>query len=132
VLGSVSSNVAELEKISMVYDADGGLKGELTYVFGKMRGDAHCALCDITHGAVRKKSAFDTLSCSLAVPVDVVHRNEQSAELSGFTDGILPVVVGHTAEGMVVLVDREKMEAADGDVDAFAASLTTAMAELAV
>jgi hypothetical protein len=123
--------MAELEQISMVYDADGGLRGELSYVFGKMRGDAHCALCDITHGAVRKKSDFEALTCSLAVPLEVLHRNEQSQQLSEFTDGILPVVVGHTADGLVVLVDREQMEAADGDVDAFAASLSAAMTKLA-
>ena len=43
-----------------------------------MRGD-HCTLCDITHGTLREKPAFADLRCSLGVPVDVVHRNEQDA-----------------------------------------------------
>ena len=31
-----------------VYDADGGLLGELAYLTGRILGIAHCALCDIT------------------------------------------------------------------------------------
>ena len=35
-----------------VYHADGGLLGELRYAYGKVRGTAHCSLCDITHATV--------------------------------------------------------------------------------
>ena len=38
-----------------VYDADGGLLGEAAYVWGKVRGTRHCALCDITHRRVRRR-----------------------------------------------------------------------------
>ena len=33
-----------------VYNANGGIVGELSYVLGKVKGSAHCALCDISHG----------------------------------------------------------------------------------
>ena len=29
-----------------IYNADDGIMGELAYVWGKIRGTAHCALCD--------------------------------------------------------------------------------------
>ena len=38
-----------VKKAYGVYHADGGIIGELAYVWGKIRGTAHCALCDITH-----------------------------------------------------------------------------------
>ena len=47
-----------------VYHANGGLVGELTYVIGKLRGTAHCGLCDITHGSVRVKPGWKTCEAS--------------------------------------------------------------------
>ena len=47
--------VAPIERLIGVYDADGGLRGELAYVLGHLAGRAECALCDITHSAVRKE-----------------------------------------------------------------------------
>ena len=106
----------------MVYDADAGLRGEIAYVVGKLRG-AHCALCDITHSTVRPKPAFVELSCSLPVPVEVVHRNEQAPELAAFTVGIEPVVVAHTAEGLEVLMDADALDGCRGSVQAFGREL---------
>ena len=60
-----------------VYHADGGLLGELAYVVGKLRGTAHCGLCDITHGSVRVKPEWKTLEASLDIPFKLVHLNEQ-------------------------------------------------------
>jgi hypothetical protein len=111
-----------VEWVSMVYDADGGLRGELAYVVGKLRG-AHCALCDITHSAVRAKPAFVELTCSLPVPVDVLHRNEQAPELAAFTAGIEPVVVAHTDGGLEVLMDADALDGCHGSVEAFGREL---------
>lgn len=44
-----------------IYDADGGLRGEMSYVVGKLLGRAHCGLCDITHSAVRRRRAWHVL-----------------------------------------------------------------------
>ena len=78
-----------IEHLYLVYDADAGVRGEVAYVFGKLRG-RHCGLCDITHGTLREKPAFRDLACSLAVPVDVWHRNEQTPDVAAFTRGITP------------------------------------------
>ena len=42
--------MAEPETLVGIFDADGGLRGELRYVIDKLAGRGHCALCDITHG----------------------------------------------------------------------------------
>lgn len=59
-----------------VYDADGGLLGEAAYVWGKIRGTRHCALCDLTHGLVRRKPEWDQMVADLGIPMDLWHLNE--------------------------------------------------------
>lgn len=66
-----------------VYNADGGIKGELTYVFGKLRGITHCALCDISHGnGIVPKKSWKAMLCELAYPLKAVHLNEMDAATS--------------------------------------------------
>ena len=112
-----------IDHLYMVYDADAGVRGELAYVAGKLRG-RHCGLCDITHGTLRRKPAFDEFACTLSVPFDVWHRNEQTADVAAFTDGITPVVVAHGEHGFEVLLDADTLASFHGDVDRFAAALT--------
>ena len=114
-----------IERLTMVYDADGGLRGEISYVFGVLRG-RHCALCDITHGTVRRKDSFDDLVCSLPMPVDVVHRNEQEPEIAEFLEasGGGAAVVASTEAGLRILMDDEALTACGGDVEAFSSELS--------
>ena len=44
-----------------VYNADGGIVGELTYVLGHLIGVRSCSLCDISHSPIKKKSSFKEL-----------------------------------------------------------------------
>ena len=57
-----------LKAIWGVYHADGGIVGELRYVFGKIRGTAHCALCDITHSYVSEKKTMKECRSNSPVP----------------------------------------------------------------
>jgi hypothetical protein len=119
---SVPSDVA-VTHLYLVYDADAGIRGELAYVVGKLRG-RHCGLCDITHGTLRRKPDWDEFTCALDVPVDVWHRNEQTPDVAAFTEGITPVVVGRTGSGLEVLLDAATLESFHGSVDRFAAALS--------
>ena len=42
-----------------IYNADGSLLGEISYVVAKYTGRGHCELCDITHGTFRRKRSWD-------------------------------------------------------------------------
>ena len=120
--------------LAMVYDADGGLVGEVRYVVGHLLGRAECALCDITHGGVRRKEAFDALVAELEADghrVEVHHRNEQTEAQAGASAGHLPCIVARgRAEGDTwsILVDRRALEACAGDVAALRRTLATALA----
>lgn len=116
-----------VHKLTGIYHADGGLVGELRYVIGKLRGTSHCALCDITHGATRKKPGFERCEAALPLPLELVHLNERSPEVRAFTEGKTPCVVGHTAEGLVMLLSAQELETMQGSVQAFEAALRQAL-----
>ena len=116
-----------MDEIVGIYHADGGLLGELRYVVGKLLGTTHCALCDITHGAVREKSSFRSCRESLELPFRALHLNEQGAGLASFTRGKTPCVVGRKGTQWHLLLGPEALEALNGSVDAFDEALKAAL-----
>jgi hypothetical protein len=123
----VSTTPASVSGLIGVYDADGGVAGELRYVVGHLLGRAECSLCDITHGRVRRKAAFDALRVRLGVPFEVVHRNERRADVAAATGDALPCVLAVTGTGLVVLLDGDELRACGGDVDRFETALRAAV-----
>ena len=99
-----------------MYDADGGLLGELRYVVGRAAGRTHCDLCEITHGAVRPKRGWIELTGRLPVPVRVVHRNERSDEVLAASDGTTPCVLARRDGALEVALGPEELRACGGDV----------------
>ena len=101
-----------------VYDADGGLLGEAAYVWGKLRGTRHCALCDITHGHVRRKPAWDAMVAGLGLTVDLLHLDELPPDVARAVAACgAPVVLARTDDGLRPLVDADELEALDGSVE---------------
>jgi hypothetical protein len=121
--------MSEIVEAVGVYDADGGVRGELAYVVGHLLGRLECSLCDITHSSVRRKPQWDAMASRLAVPVRLVHRNEATAaERASWSSVGLPVVLGATDGGEhVVLLDRQALGALDGSVEAFEQALGRAL-----
>ena len=108
-----------------VYDAAGGLRGELAYAVGHLLGRRHCALCDITHSPVRRRREWDALVSGLAVPFRLAHLNELTAEeAAAVSRHGAPVVLAVEHDGRLrLLLDRSSLESAGGDVQRFAALL---------
>lgn len=107
-----------------VYDADAGLLGEAAYVWGKLRGTRHCGLCDITHGAVRRKGAWDRMAAELPVPVRLLHLNELDDELRAAVAATrAPVVLARDAGDWRELVGAAELDEMAGSVDALGAVL---------
>lgn len=116
-------DAAWVERLVGVYDADGGIVGEARYVVGHLLGRTECALCDITHSAVRRKGSWVRLVDELQVPLVAVHRNEIPSELADVVaPGRLPAVYAVLADGSAVeLIGREELRALDGSVEGFGA-----------
>jgi hypothetical protein len=101
-----------------VYDAEGGLLGEAAYVWGRLRGTRHCALCDLTHGRVRRKPAWDRMVVALGRPVDLLHLDEMPPDVAEAVAACgAPVVLARTAEGLRPLVGAGELDAMDGSVE---------------
>jgi hypothetical protein len=98
-----------------VYDAEGSLRGELTYWVGARLGRRHCALCDITHGTFRANNEWKVCAAGLPVAFDAVHLDERSPEVRAATEGRVPCVVAHLSDGTVtMLVGADALDACAG------------------
>ncbi|GAA1477337.1 hypothetical protein GCM10009623_17830 [Nocardioides aestuarii] len=110
----------EVEELLGVYDADGGVRGELAYVWGRWRGTAHCSLCDITHTAWRRKQEWDAMVAGLPVPLRVAHRNELAPDEARAVQGVqLAAVLARREDGWRVFLRADRLDALGGDVAAF-------------
>lgn len=116
-----------LHRLIGVYDADHTIKGEVAYWVGARLGRRHCALCEITHGAVREKR--DWQSCKMGLPVEFhqLHRDERSPEFIADTGDLLPVVAAETSIGVQVLLDPAELDACEGEPDALVAAIEAAV-----
>lgn len=117
---------ARVLEVVGVYDADGSLWGEVRYVIAKVRGTAHCSLCDTTHSGWRRRSSWDQMVARLGVPMRLVHldeRDEEIARVSGATTPcVLARVLAASSAGvpdLVVLLGPQDLEQVAGDPAAF-------------
>lgn len=104
----------EILRFVGVYDADGTLRGELTYWFGARLGRRHCALCDITHGSVRERKDWRQCRDELGVAFDTVHRDEASSDVMAVVRDNLPAVVAVTTEGATPLLGPKELANCQG------------------
>ncbi|WP_353826411.1 hypothetical protein [Agromyces sp. SYSU T0242] len=104
-----------------VYDADGGLRGELAYVLGHVIGTAECALCDVTH-RWRRKPEWDAMVRRLDAPFALRHRNEvddASVQAEIARHGLPLVLARDDDGGWRTVLDRDQLAGARGSVDEF-------------
>jgi len=118
-----------LTRLMGVYNADGGVVGEARYIVGHLLGLTSCSLCDITHSPLRRKPEWDAMVKDLDIPLEVLHRNEVSSELSRWLEGVvLPVVVGVDEHSVFHLVlDADTLDQTAGSVSEFYQVLTRAL-----
>ena len=112
-----------------VYDADGGLRGELRYIVGHLLGMTECSLCDITHSPVRRKPTWDALVRDLGLPFATVHRNEVPQRFASLVASApLPLVAAARDDGHVeVLLGPDALAGCGGDVERFRVALRAAL-----
>ena len=116
-----------VDRLSLVYDARGGIVGELAYAIGRARGTRHCALCGLTHGRVRERPAWRDFRASLPVPVRAFHLNDRPGDVAAASDRAAPAVVAHSGAEAVLLLDPEQLERIGGDLAGFGSALDAAV-----
>ncbi|MYB43765.1 MAG: hypothetical protein F4X74_02320 [Acidimicrobiia bacterium] len=108
-----------------IYNADGGLSGELRYAVDKILGRSDCGLCELTHGwkAFGKRSWRDACRAS-PVPIELIHRNV-ATESQMATAGSLPAVLVGDEGTWRLAMDRELIESLRKDPAGFLDHLET-------
>lgn len=109
-------------KYAGIYNADGTLLGEIAYVVRKYTGRGHCELCDITHGTLRRKPEWDTACRSAGLDIDLLHRDEASAEQLRAA-GDLPAVVVNDGHGWRLVAGPDDLARCEGSPDRLVALL---------
>jgi hypothetical protein len=107
-----------------VYNADGGITGELKYFFGHLVGLAKCELCDITHSPIRRKASFDKLALELkseyGLDFALKHLNERTEAETKASSGKEPCVLAEYPDGTLgMFLDRQELRVVGGDVGRF-------------
>jgi len=127
---AIGRPTGEILELVGVYDAAGTLRGELSYWIGARLGRAHCSLCDITHGLVRERADWVSCRGGLPVPFQTFHRDDQPEDVRASAGGVVPIVAARTADGVVVLVGPDELDACGGSgerlVEAIERSVATA------
>jgi hypothetical protein len=108
-----------------VYDADHTLRGEIAYWVGARLGRAHCALCDITHGALRPTREWRESCAALPVPFATFHRDDQPDATRAL--GPPPLVAVETPAGFRLLLGPADLERCGGSVGALTAAVADAV-----
>ncbi|WP_309620187.1 hypothetical protein [Salinibacterium sp.] len=108
-----------------IYNANGGIVGEVRYVIGHLFGTAECALCDITHSPIRRKPEWDRMLQRLGVPMAVLHRNQLDAALiAALGTTPLPAVFAHHPDGSItVALTAGQLRTLGGSVSEFEKAL---------
>ncbi|MBQ1075833.1 hypothetical protein KBX06_22115 [Micromonospora sp. C31] len=123
----MTDHASTVRGLTGVYHADGGIRGELAYVAGKLLGRVHCGLCDVTHGPLYRKRQWDSFVAGLGVSFHLVHLNERDPAISDVSQGVTPCVIAHTDTGPILVLDAQQVDAANGDVETFADLLRDAL-----
>lgn len=99
-----------------IYDADGGVLGELRYALGRLLSDAHCSLCDLTHRGLRRRKQWDTFVAHLGVPFVLLHRNEMDETVRSVVGTELPCIVARRRGRYELLLGPRDLAACGTDL----------------
>lgn len=109
-----------MKKIIAIYNANGGFKGEMAYVFGKLSGNTHCALCDISHGyKIMGKPEWKKMIQEFDIPIEAIHRNDMDVATKIFVGENTPIVLLNEDGKLSVLMNEQELEDCNKDVGYF-------------
>jgi hypothetical protein len=107
-----------------VYDANGGIVGELSYVLGHLIGLRNCSLCDISHSPIKMKSSFKQLQHKLleqhGIEVKMIHRNERNELETKASEGREPcMLLQYPDQSISMFFDSAELKTLAGNVKSF-------------
>ena len=112
-----------MNKVVGVYNAEGSLKGELSYILKKLIGLGSCGLCDLTHGwqPIMKRSWQKACSQSV-IDITLLHLNELNDNQRAVVKS--PPVILQEAQGQwLILMTADEIQQFKGQPQALLAEV---------
>tara|TARA_Y100000814_G_scaffold278968_1_gene241186 strand:+ start:4533 stop:4901 length:369 start_codon:yes stop_codon:yes gene_type:complete len=107
------------KKFIAIYNANGGILGEIRYFLGKIFKDKHCELCDITHILAWKKKSWKEFEKLLGCDLQVLHLNDQSSTMKKITDNKTPCILVKKENSYEILITYQDLASCGSSVSKF-------------
>ena len=121
-----------LPKLYAIYDADGSLLGELSYLKDKCLGKAECALCDLSHGWNPLGKASWRQRRGQAASLEWVHRDEVPPHVLSAMSDHLPCIAMDREGKVEIVISKEALAGWEGRVEIFEHLLEQKLRALAI
>ena len=117
-------------KIFGIYQANGGVIGEISYVFRKLVLNENCSLCKVTHGGLIRKSDWKEYLSKLNIHFELLHINEQPSDMASYTKGKTPCIIADIGGNYVSLMNSGIIDGCNGSVEKFSRILDESLKNL--
>ena len=107
------------KKFIAIYNADGGLIGEINYFIKKIFKNKHCELCDITHIFAWKKNAWKEFENKLGIDLQVLHLNDQNLKMKEITFDKTPCILLYKDNSYKIVITAEELRSCNSSVKNF-------------
>jgi len=106
-------------KIYSIYNAEGSILGEITYLWKKLFLDFDCSLCNISHNTFTEKQLWKKEMSKFKYKLEMLHLDEQPEDLQMFTKDFTPCVVSKDESGFNLIMNRDQLNELNGSVHLF-------------
>ncbi len=108
-----------VKKVYCIYNANGSLAGEISYMWKKILSGFDCSLCNISHNTFTEKQIWKKEISNSKYELEMLHLDEQPDDLQSFTKGITPCVVSKGDNGLKIILSDSQLKKINGDVPLF-------------
>lgn len=108
-----------VKKVYCIYNANGSLAGEISYLWKKLLSDFDCSLCNISHNTFTEKRTWKKELSKSKYKLEMLHLDEQSEDLKSFTKDVTPCVVSEDDSGFKIILSESQLKKINGDVPLF-------------
>ena len=106
-------------RIYCIYNSNGSILGEITYLWKKLFFNFDCSLCNVSHNTIMEKQIWKKEMSNSEYRLEMLHLDEQPEDLQAFSEGATPCVVSKDESGFKLIMTENQLKKIDGSVHLF-------------
>lgn len=106
------------DSLVFIYNGHWSIQGGITYLSELTRGMESCALCDITHGLVRKKGQWKECEAQISTPIESLYLNQLEDPHKQAAGEEYPCILGRSGNNYKKLLGPLELKECEGDPEA--------------